>query len=261
MPKLRVNEIDLYYETSGEGEPLVLIHGLGSSTQDWELQVAYFSKFYKVITFDVRGHGRSDKPAGPYSIAQFGADAIGLVQGLGVGPVHVVGISMGGAIGFQMTVDAQELVKSLVIVNFTPELIMKGFGERANLLLRKMIVRVLGMRKMGQVLAERLFTKPEHEEIRTQFSDRWASNDTRAYLNSLNALVGWSVTERLGEIECPVLVVASDEDYTPVAVKEKFIPKIKNAELVVVPDARHAVTVEWPDVFNEILHGFLKGQK
>lgn len=259
MPEILVNDVEHYYESSGKGPPLLLIHGLGSSTQDWELQTAYFSKFYRVITYDVRGHGRTDKPAGPYSIHLFASDGIKLLQGLGLEQVHVVGISMGGAIAYQMTVDAPDLVKSAVIVNFTPELIMKTFKERLNLLSRKLIVRLLGMRKMGQVLSERLFPKPEHVELRERFTNQWAKNDKRAYLNSLNALVGWSVSARLSEIECPLLVIASDEDYTPVSVKEAYMDKVKHGELVVVPDARHAVTVERPDKFNEIVERFLKG--
>jgi 3-oxoadipate enol-lactonase len=68
MPKIQSNGINLYYEIHGEGQPLLLIHGLGSSARDWEYQVAEFSESYEVITFDLRGHGQSDKPAGPYSM-------------------------------------------------------------------------------------------------------------------------------------------------------------------------------------------------
>jgi pimeloyl-ACP methyl ester carboxylesterase len=71
MPTIPVNDTHLYYEIHGEGQPLLLIHGLGSSTRDWELQVPEFAKSHRVITFDLRGHGRSDKPAGPYSMAMF----------------------------------------------------------------------------------------------------------------------------------------------------------------------------------------------
>ena len=178
MPKIKINDVEHYYESSGEGSPLLFIHGLGSSTQDWDLQVAYFSKFYQVITYDVRGHGQSEKPAGPYSIRQFAADASALMQALKLGPVHVAGISMGGAIAYQLALDAPKLVKSLTVVNFTPELIMATFKERMNLTSRKLIVRVLGMRKMGQVLSGKLFPKSEHEELRERFIDSWAKNDT-----------------------------------------------------------------------------------
>ena len=65
MPKLHVRDIDLYYEVTGQGEPILFIHGLGSSTRDWEPQVSFFFQRYRVVTFDVRGHGRSDKPPVP----------------------------------------------------------------------------------------------------------------------------------------------------------------------------------------------------
>jgi pimeloyl-ACP methyl ester carboxylesterase len=80
MPQLHVNEIDIYYEVAGSGEPLVFIHGLGSSAADWEAQVKYFSQFYKGITFDVRGHGKTSKPQTNYSISQFAAELGQLCQ-------------------------------------------------------------------------------------------------------------------------------------------------------------------------------------
>ncbi len=113
MPKLRIHDIDIYYEVTGQRTPLALIHGLGSSTRDWERQVPVFSERYQVITFDVRGHGQSAKPPGPYSIALFASDTVELVRALGIGPAHVVGISMGGMIAFQLAVDAPQRIKSL----------------------------------------------------------------------------------------------------------------------------------------------------
>ena len=95
MPTLQLNDIGLYYEIIGEGAPLLFIHGLGSSIRDWEPQVDFFAERYKVILFDVRGHGKSSKPPGPYSIPQFAADTANLLEKLEVAPVHVVGISMG----------------------------------------------------------------------------------------------------------------------------------------------------------------------
>jgi len=90
---MQINGTDLYYEVTGKGQPLAFIHGLGDSTQTWEKQVAFFSSTYKVVTFDVRGHGRSDKPAGPYSIPLFAEDTAGLLRSLQLAPAHVVGLS------------------------------------------------------------------------------------------------------------------------------------------------------------------------
>ena len=90
MPTLSANNIKLYYEEQGDGQPLVFIHGLGSSTDDWESQVPEFSQYYRVITFDLRGHGKSEKPAGPYQIPMMVADLAGLLQTLNVPAVHLV---------------------------------------------------------------------------------------------------------------------------------------------------------------------------
>jgi len=257
MPTQRVCDIDLYYESTGEGQPLLFIHGLGSSARDWELQVAFFSPDYQVVTYDVRGHGRSDKPPGPYSTPLFADDTAELIRSLGIAPVHVVGISMGGMITFQLAVDAPELVKSLVIVNSAPELILHTLRDRLQFFQRLLIVRLVGMRKMGEVLGARLLPKPEHQDLRREFVERWAQNDKRAYLDSMRALVGWSVSARLSEIKAPTLVVAADKDYSPVSVKEAYVARMLHAELVVISDSRHATPVEQPAVFNEAVAAFL----
>ena len=260
MAVLRVRDVDLYYEIAGEGQPLLLVHGLGSSTRDWELQVAFFSPDYRVIAFDVRGHGRSDKPPGPYSIPLFADDTAELIRSLGIARAHVMGISMGGMIAFQLAVDAPELVKSLVIVNSAPELILRSFKERVRFLQRLLVVRLLGMRKMGEVLSARLLPKPEHQDLRRKFVERWAQNDKRAYLDSLWALVGWSVAEHLSEIKAPTLVVAADEDYSPVSVKQAYVGRMPHAELVMIADSRHATPVEQPEAFNKVVAAFLARQ-
>ena len=257
MPKIQSNGINLYYEIHGEGQPLLFIHGLGSSTRDWEFQVQEFAKSYKVITLDLRGHGQSDKPAGPYSMSMFAADTVGLLKGLGIDAPHVVGLSLGGGVAFQMAVDASLPLKSLIIVNSTPELIVRTFKERMTVWQRIAIVKLLGMRKMGEVLSKRLFIKPEQEDIRQMFVTRWAENDQRTYLNAMRALVGWSVAARIGSISCPTLVIAADQDYSPLSVKEAYTAQIPGAQLAVIPDSRHATPVEHPQEFNLVLQKFL----
>lgn len=259
MPTQTVNNIDLYYEVAGAGQPVLFIHGLGSSTRDWERQTPFFSQQFQVITFDVRGHGRSQKPPGPYSVPLFARDTAGLIEALGVGPAPVVGISMGGMIALQLAVDRPDLVKSLVVVNAGPELVVRTRKDRWQIFLRFLIAR-LGMRRMGQVLSERLFPKAEQADIRSQFVARWAENDQRAYIDAMRALVGWSVTEHLAHITCPTLVVAGDEDYTPVAAKEAYVAKMPQAELLVIEDSRHATPIDQSQAFNEAVLAFLQRQ-
>jgi len=258
VSNLRVNHINLYYEVNGSGQPLLFIHGLGSSTRDWELQVAEFSKSFKVITFDLRGHGQSDKPPGPYSMAMFASDTVGLLKALGVESANVVGLSLGGGVAFQLAIDAPALVKKLVIVNSAPALIVRTFKDRLNVWQRFAIVKWLGMRKMGEVLSQRLFPKPEHAAWRATFVERWAENDSRAYQDAMRAMIGWSVMDKLGSIQCPTLILTADQDYIPVAVKEEYTKLIPGARWVVIPDTHHALPVEEPQKFNAAVMEFLQ---
>ena len=260
MPTIKSNNINLNYEVNGDGQPLLLIHGLGSSARDWELQVTEFSKTYKVITFDLRGHGQSDKPPGPYSMPLFSSDTAGLLRALGVESAHVVGLSLGGGIAFQLAVDSPALVRTMVIVNSAPELVVRTFKDQLGVWQRFAIVRLLGMRRMAEVLSKRLFPNTEHALLRATFVERWAENDPRAYENAMRAMIGWSVTAKLGSIGCPTLVIAADQDYTPVALKEAYTRLMPNARLVVIPDAHHATPVEQPAQFNAVLAEFLVNQ-
>src|SRR5439155_12833482 len=101
----------------------------GSSKRDWEPQVAELAKTYRVITVDLRGHGQSDKPAGPYTIPEFAADVAGLLESLHASPAHIVGLSLGGGVAFQLAVNYPALLKSLTIVNSGPS--MGGTPEQA----------------------------------------------------------------------------------------------------------------------------------
>jgi pimeloyl-ACP methyl ester carboxylesterase len=90
------------------------------------------------------------------------------------------------------------------------------------------------------------------------FAGRWAENDPKAYLATLRAIVGWSVAEHLEKIALPTLVIAADEDYTPVAAKEAYVGKMQQADLVVIEDSRHGTPIERPEEFNEVVRTFLK---
>jgi len=257
MPKMQSNGITLYYEIQGEGQPLLFIHGLGSSTRDWEFQVSEYSRSYQVITFDLRGHGQSDKPAGPYSMSMFAEDIASLMRSLGIDQAHVVGLSMGGCIAFQLAVRAPQSVKTLTIVNSAPEFVARAFKDKVAIWKRLAIVRLLGMRKMGEVLSKRLFVKSEQSLLRETFVTRWAENDPRAYLDALRAMIGWSVTAQLDTICCPTLVITADQDYTPISLKQAYTAKIPDAQLVTISDSHHMLPIEKPREFNMVLQQFL----
>jgi pimeloyl-ACP methyl ester carboxylesterase len=257
MPKIRSNNINLYYEASGEGQPIVFIHGLGSSTRDWEFQVPEFSESLKVITFDLRGHGQSDKPEGPYQIPVFAADLAGLLRALGIESVHLVGISLGGAVAFQFAIDYPAMVKTLTIVNSAPTLSEDPEEARQEIERRVGMVQELGMRGMGQALSEVLFPKPDHASLRETLVERWAENDPRAYIEATRSVLGWNVRDKLDSIHCPTLVISADQDNWPVESKEAYVRLMPDAQLVVITDAHHFVTVEQPEKSNAVLTDFL----
>ena len=247
----------LHYEEHGQGEPLVLLHGLGSSSQDWELQVPELSRHYRVILMDIRGHGQSSKPRRGYQIKTFSEDLLALLQHLGSGPVHFVGLSMGGMLGFQFAVDHPDWLRSLCIVNSAPEVKRRTPSDWLWWLKRWGLARLLSVETVGKGLAARLFPKPQQAELRRKMAERWARNDKRAYLKSFDAIVDWGVQERIGQIRCPTLVIAADQDYTPVALKERYVALMPNARLAVIADSRHATPLDQPEAFNRTVLPFL----
>jgi len=257
MPVFHTEELDFNYEMRGEGVPLVFIHGLGSSTLDWEYQVEFFSKHFQTLTIDLRGHGKSDKPPGPYSVSQFAADTANLLQHLNLPPVHIAGLSMGGMIAFQLALDAPQLVRSISIINSGPELVLHNFQERMAFFQRKLIVRCMGMDHMAQLLAKMLLPEPHQSSLQKGLAARWGKNDKKAYLASLDAITDWSVENRINDIKCPTLIVSADRDYTPVSFKEAYAAKMDQAQLSVIHNSRHLTPLDQPKQLNDILLKFL----
>ena len=257
MPYLSVDGVRLYYEHEGAGPPLLFVHGLGSSTRDWHEQAGPFAEHYRVLRVDLRGHGRSDRPEGPYRMATFARDVAVLLRRLDAAPAHVVGLSMGGMVALQLAVDAPRLVRSLVVVNSVADTRLRTWRDVWFYLSRRVAVQVLGMRRVGRLIARRLFVEPGQEALRREFVRRWAENDKQGYLWSVDAIMGWSVTDRLSSITAPTLLVSSEHDYTPVTEKNRIAATMPRADLAVVEEARHALPVEKPDTFNALLEDFL----
>jgi len=258
MPFIKIKNFNMYYEIHGEGEPLLLIHGLGSSSQDWEFQISKFSKFYRVIAIDLRGHGKSDKLTATYSIRNFADDCALLINELNFDSLNVMGISMGGAVGFELAINYPSLINSLIIINMGVKIRVKTLSEKFTFFTRVFIVSIMGMKKMGEFLAPKLFPSPEQENLKNLVISRWAKNDKKSYLISLKSLKNWSVEEKLEKIQCKTLIVASDGDYSSVESKKEYLQKIPNGQIVIIKNSHHAVPMEKPEHFNDIILNFLK---
>ena len=262
MPYHQVNDIDLYYECSGEGSPVLFLHGLGSSSQDWEAQRAAFSTRYRMIIVDFRGHGRSSKPKRPYSIPLFAQDTADLIKHMNVASLDVLGISMGGMVAMQLALDAPHLINHLVIVNSAPAIQSQSFTLRQfmQFIQRRFVLRFQGMQGMGRLISNLLFPYPEQADLRRICRERWTKNDRQAYEASMNAILRWNVIERLTELRNPTLVIAGRQDFIPLPYKQKYANLIPGARLVVIENSRHATPVDQMEQFNRIVLDFLAGQ-
>ena len=261
MPFFAHDGAELHYTDCGSGPPILFLHGLGGSTDNWEAQVEHFAPLYRVIALDMRGSGQSrdtNYADGPFTALQFAADARALLTHLRLAPVHVVGLSMGGAVAFQLAVDAPALLRTMTICNSAPAFIVRGVRARATILLRRLITAIKGPSGMAHMLAPRLFPGAQHAALRERFIAGMARNRPGAYAASQRALFGWSVADKLARIQVPKLVVGAEHDYPFLLDKQAWVSRMPKAELVVVPNTHHALPVEAPDAFNAVLGSFLE---
>lgn len=253
-----LDTVDLAYSESGNGPPLVLLHGLGSGQRDWELQTPAFAPAYRVIIPDLRGHGRSPKPRGHYRMSQLAADVALLLMRLEARPAHVLGLSLGGAVAQQLAIDHPELVHSLVLVNTVSRFVTTQWRQRLLGVRRFASVYLEGMDKVADQVADRLFPLLEQAPVRAEAVTRLASNDPAAYRASLWAVVRFDVSFLLDLITCPVLVIAGDRDTTlPLEAKRQLAERLPNARFCVLANSGHASPIDQPEEFNRLVLDFL----
>lgn len=258
MPFAQVNQIKLYYDETGGGEPALLIHGLGSCADDWVLQTQPFSEQFRVITPDLRGHGRSDKPNQRYSIALFASDVAGLMDVLNIKSARVVGLSLGGCVAQQLALDFPQRVERLVLANTFAHADMGSPINAVMLAIRMGVLSLFGVPTQARVVAGRLFPKPDQAALRQMAQARIAANDPAAYRRSLAAIRAFDVRDRLGRITCPTLVVAGDRDTTvPLRAKRLLAERVPGARLELFADSGHATPVDQPEAFNRVVLDFL----
>ncbi|AGC49242.1 alpha/beta fold family hydrolase [Myxococcus stipitatus DSM 14675] len=258
MSTLQLDGVSLHYEEAGQGIPVLLLHGLGSSGGDWEWVIPRLANGYRLIVPDARGHGRSSKPPGAYGVPLFARDIAGLCDALGLTRVHVVGLSMGGMMGFQLALDRPDLVRSLVIVNSGPEVVARTLKRKFEFTVRRVLLRLLGPKGLAKMLAPRLFPKPEQAALRERVLTGISANDPDAYRRATLGLLGWSVMARLPDIRCPVLAVHSERDYTPLSAKQAYVDLLPHARLHVLTDSGHAAPLDQPGPLTDAVEDFLR---
>lgn len=264
MPHIKAGDIQMYYKSQGRGFPLLLIAGLGADSSSWDFQMEDFSRDYRVIAFDNRGAGRTDKPPVDYRSELFADDAANLLQALGVEKAHVLGHSMGGTIAQQLALRHPEKVARLILFATFSEINAYGqlWLETWRLMAQGAGMEALHKISLIQSITPRTYIS--HPELVEWAHQRWAENPQplEAYIRQNWACHHHRTIEDLPKIKAPTLVLVADRDMqTPVGSNKMIADRIPGAKFKVIPGYGHCVNWEQPQEFNRIALDFLAGRE
>lgn len=254
--------VRLHYEAFGRrgAPPVLMIQGLGADKHLWDLQRFVLAARYRVIAHDNRGAGRSDKPEGPYNLAQMADDAMAVLDHAGVETAHVVGASMGGAITQLVGIMHPDRVRSLALVctscsnhQWRRDL-LSSWGEMA---------MERGMSEMTMQAARWVIGPRSLRRLWPAFS--WlgpiaTSREAHGFHAQVQAILAAddSLAEHLGLITAPTAVIVGNQDIlTPRGDSEELADLIPTAELTVLSGAAHGLMIEHATTFNRVLGDFL----
>lgn len=262
MQQARINGVALVYEVAGAGVPVVLIHGAqGDQTMFSGLAPALATK-YRVLTFDQRGSGLSEKPHTEYSIAQLADDTAALMEHVGFAQAHIVGVSMGGMIALEFALRHPAKTRTLVLGCTTPggpNAVRIGGDAFTN----AYSTRAMSSEERGRALAETAFTKgylEQHPEIVSGMIEarRQRPIDSVALESRLKAAMRHDVFDRLAQIKCPTLVITGKGDALISWENSRLLAeKIASAEFVLLEPAGHCFWLEQPEKSRMAVERFL----
>lgn len=254
-----VGDVSLHARIDGsEGPWVVLCHGLACDHTLWDATAAHLAPRYRVLRYDLRGHGRSDAPVGPYSMLRMADDVAALMDGLDVPQAHFVGISLGGMIGQTLAVRYPEQLHSLTLVDTvcrTPRQAHPMWHERIG------HVEAHGMAGVLDATLQRWLTAPyraAHPNQVERIRQMVLATPVRGYVGACLAILGFDQADALARIHCPTLVVVGDKDQgCPVADSRAIADGIPAAQFEVLPDAAHLSPIEQAEQFHAVLDAFL----
>jgi 3-oxoadipate enol-lactonase len=258
--KLRANGVEIAYALDGpSGAPVVtLSHSIAADRTMWDPTVPALTPRYRVLRYDIRGHGGSEAAPGEYTLAALAEDARALLRGLGIARTHWVGLSLGGMIGQAFALQAPEMLASLVLcdtASFMPDEMKPVWNERIA------VVESGGAgARLDDVLA-RWFTPAfaqAHPDVVAKTLAMIGRTTPRGFAGCAAAIRDLDFNERLPGIGVPTLLIVGEQDEaTPVMASQLIQQLVKDAELVVLPSAAHLSNVEQPEAFNRALTAFL----
>jgi pimeloyl-ACP methyl ester carboxylesterase len=242
--------VKIYYEVHGEGPALFLTHGYSSSSHMWAGQRELFGKHFKVIIWDMRGHGRSDYPSDPnaYSQAATVTDMAAILDAVGTKDAIVGGLSLGGYMSLAFRLAHPGRVRALLIVDTGPGFRNDEAREGWNTYALQTADRYEkeGLGRLGESGAEAR-TAPHRDAS-------GLAHAARGMLTQKNA----RVINSLPEIDVPTLIVVGANDKPFLAASDYMAAKIPGAKKIVIPDAGHAVNIDQPEAFNNAVLAFLR---
>ncbi len=257
MADIITNGVRLHYEVQGDGPTVLLLHPVGLDLTCWETQIEALRPEYRVVAVDLRGHGGSEVPSGPYSLGLFAADVHELLRSLDAAPAHIVGLSMGGMVAQVLALDYRTDVLSLVLADTNCGLPPEG---RAAMVARGEAAVRGGMESVLQATLERWYTPGFlGSEVVARCRRRLLADNVAAWAASWRAISEVNTEPRLGEIAVPALVMTGELDVSsPVERARAIAERIPGARLHVVPGAPHMAQQEQPELFNQPILDFLR---
>lgn len=262
MPKVKVGDINIYFEIHGNGEPLVMICGASATNESYALLAPIYALQYQVILFDNRGTGKTDAPDIPYTAEMMADDLAGLLDSIGINSAHIYGQSMGGMIAQEFALRHPQRVKSLVLQCTTcggPHSPPLNESKRFNPELRsKMTPEELGEETLHLCVTDEYIKK--HPEVAKRLKEAMMKQSLPVHgaLRQAEAVKGHSTYERLTEIKVPTLILVGDKDSAIPAENSSILAsRIPQAELIVFKGAGHILIEAGNKPTREILE-FLK---
>jgi pimeloyl-ACP methyl ester carboxylesterase len=270
MPFAHLDEVEIYYESHGEGPPLVLINGYSGNLDDWDYMVPKvepLSKQHEVIILDNRGTGRSSKPKGSYTIHTMADDVVRLLEHLEIEKAHVLGFSMGGMIAQELAIRRQEKVDVLILVSTTPG--GKAYDIRKQ---REEFKKLSWMYSPPSGMSEKeltdeLFRIAYHAKYFEANRDRLMAPSS-SYLTvedtlekQFDACINHDTIDKLNSINKRTLIIHGEEDLTLFPEGGRILAKnIHNSSLLMLKEAGHCVLEEkWDEILLVLLSFLSKG--
>lgn len=256
MPTIDLRGETLFYERTGKGPPLLLIHSLGTGAWLWRRQIARWSDAFDVIAADARGHGRSTANGEPL-VAEMAADLAALLGALGLTGVQVVAISMGGPIAAHLATQAPGLVRSLAIADSFASQGEAG-AERAETIAAT--VRSIGMAEFGRRYARDTLQPGAAPDLVEELAGSLGGMDPATYTACARSVFTSDVRETLAALRAlPVRVVVGDRDArTPPALSEEIASLTGAGDVGLIPGAGHLSNLDRPEAFEAAILPFLR---